>query len=259
MIEEQSLSRRILMENFEEMKDHAYWCRIQGKSRICDVFLYPQNNLEAEDLPPDKFDIIICDGPYGILGSKPECEWDDFDLDTKNGRRKFRQYYRNLFNACLKHLEESGSLFIFNYSEGASIIKSLLDDEYAIYFRRWISWVYENHFDFDGGANFQRSHEAILYYTKKAKSFTFHSDHHLDVLRCPIIKIETSLFKDGAKPLEVIRVLLDATYKPGGRLLSLFAGSGTDMVAAIEYDMDAVGFEFNPAHMENIIKRLEAL
>jgi len=229
--------------------------QIQGKRRICDIWLYPEDNLQLKNLSIDPFDIIICDGPYGI--PEIECEWDDFHFNTKKGRKRFRQYYRNLFDACLKHLKKTGSLFIFNYPEGASIIKSVLDEEYSVHFRRWITWAYENHFDFDRGTNFRRSHEAILYYTKEADGFIFNGVNAPDVLPHPIIKIESSSFKDGAKPLNVIRYLFNATHRPGGRLLTLFAGSGTDIIAATEYDMDAVGFEFNEKHIHIITRRLK--
>ena len=229
--------------------------QIKGQSRTCNGWLYPENNLLLKNLTLEPFDIIICDGPYGIL--EPACEWDDFDLDTKEGRKRFRQYYRNLFDACLKHLKKTGSLFIFNYPEGASIIKSVLDEEYSVHFRRWITWVYENYFDFDRGTNFRRSHEAILYYTKETNGFIFHGGDFPDVFSHPVIKAESSPFKDGAKPLETIRFLLNATAYPGGRLLSLFAGSGTDVVVALEHDMDVVGFEFNQMHRNIIIKRLK--
>ncbi len=227
--------------------------QIQGKRRTCNIWLYPEDNLQLKNLSIDPFDIIICDGPYGIL--EPECEWDDFDLNSKNGREKFRQYYRNLFDACLKHLKESGSIFIFNYPEGASLIKSVLDEEYPVYSRRWITWAYENHFDY--GANFRRSQETILYYTKEPDGFIFKGAGIPDVFSHPLIKIESSSFKDGAKPLPVIRNLLDATNVPAGRLLSLFAGSGTDIVATLWYDMDVVGFEFNEKHIDIITRRLK--
>lgn len=228
---------------------------IKGKNRVCNIWLYPENNLTLENLKLEPFDIIICDGPYGIL--EPECKWDNFDLNTHIGRERFRQYYRTLFDVCLKYLKDSGSLFIFNYPEGASIIKSILDEEYPIHFRKWLSWIYENHFDFDSGTNFQKYHESILYYTKKDTGFIFHGDNIPDILSYPLIKIESNLFKDGEKPLNVIRYLLKATCTPGGRLLSLFAGSGTDLLVAAEYDMDAIGFEFNHFHIEIIIRRLK--
>ncbi len=228
---------------------------IQGKSRLCNVWLYPENNLKLKDLELEPFDIIICDGPYGIM--EPACDWDNFDLQTRSGRDRFRDYYRRLFDASLKHLKDSGSLFIFNYPDGASIIKNVLDEEHDIHFRRWISWVYGNHSDFDKATNFRRSNEAILYYTKQDKGFVFHGGSAPDVLFHPIIKIESSHFKDGAKPLNVIRYLLNATCNPDCRLLSLFAGSGMDLLAAAEYDIDAVGFEFNDKHVDIITRRLK--
>lgn len=228
--------------------------QIQGKSRTCSIWLYPQNNLHLSSLKLEPFDIIVCDGPYGIL--KPECEWDDFDLNTKNGRARFRQYYRNLFDACLKHLKKSGSIFIFNYPEGASIVKSVLDDEYPVHFRRWITWVYDNHFDFDRGTNFRRSHETILYYTKQVDGFIFHGGNVSDVLSHPIVKIESSSFKDGAKPLEIMRCLINTAYCSGGRLLSLFAGTGADILATLEHDMDVVGFEFKASNFDMLVKNI---
>ena len=238
-----------------KMKDSLNF-QVQGKHRTCNIWLYPENNLHLKNLNLDPFDIIICDGPYGILA--PECEWDNFDLNSKNGRERFRQYYRNLFDSCLKHLKKSGSLFIFNYPEGASLIKSVLDDEYPVHFRRWITWVYDNHFDFDYGANFRRSHETILYYTKESDGFIFNGASIPDVFSHPLIKIESSPFKDGAKPLPIIRNLINATNVPAGRLLSLFAGSGTDIMAALQYDMDAVGFEVNSSNFDVLVKGISA-
>jgi DNA modification methylase len=227
---------------------------IQGSNRVCDVHLYPYDNLLVGGLQLEPFDVITCDGPYGILD--PPCEWDDFDLNTRHGRKKYKQYYRNLFDAALKHMKPSGSLFVFNYPEGCNIIKSLLDDEYPVYFRRWISWVYENHFDFDSGTNFRRQHETILYYTKESSGFVFNKGDFTDVLPQSILKIEENIFKDGAKPISVIEYLLSATGRAGGRLLSLFGGSGTDIVVAAKFDMDSVAFEFSSIHREIIRNRI---
>jgi len=230
--------------------------QIRGKSRICNIWLYAESNLQLKNIQMEPFDAIVCDGPYGIL--EPKCEWDNFDLNTKFGRERFRDYYSNLFNICLRYLKNSGSMFIFNYPEGASIIKSMLDDKYPVFFRRWISWFYDNHFDFDRGNNFRRSHESILYYTKQVNGFVFNENDSPDVIFHPLIRRDNDEFKDGAKPLKVLEYLLNPAHLPGGRLLSLFAGSGTDLiVSAVKYDMDAVGFEFNPIHVDIIDRRIK--
>jgi len=248
--------------------------KIKGKNRLCNARLYPENNLELKNLDLEPFDIVICDGPYGVLGSEvdaAECEWDSFVLNGKGGTNSFKEYYKRLFDVCLPHMKESASIFICGYPEGMSAVKNLLDEEYSLNFRRWITWSYDNHFDFDRGTNFHRSQETILYYTKTMSGFTFRGGGVRDILSCPIIKHESKWandtnpnhidiaheFKDGAKPLELMRPLLSATADFGGRLLSLFAGSGTDLNVAAEYDMDSVGFEFNPRHVDIITERLK--
>jgi len=113
--------------------------------------------------------------------------------------------------------------------------------------------MYENHFDFDDGTNFQRSHETILYYGSES---AFHGKAP-DVLSFPIIKIEGNEFKDGAKPVEVVDYCVRQVAVPGGRLLSLFGGSGTDVIVALMNDMDVTAFEFNDKHFNMIVDRLK--
>jgi len=243
------------------MKKDVINFKIQGKNRLCNVQLYPTNNLELKNLDLEPFDIIICDGPYGVVPPHNvevagyDCEWDSFFLDSEEGPEKFRSYYRTLLNVIIPHMADTASLFIFGFPEGMNIVKDLLDAEYTLNFRRSIAWVYENHYDFDRGLNFHRSHETILYYTK-TEDFIFRSAGVRDVINLPIALRETNVIPDGAKPTNIVEFLLDASYKPGGRLLSLFGGSGTDLIVATKYDMDAVGFEFNPLNVSVIIDRL---
>jgi len=75
--------------------------------------LYLEDNSLVKNLPPATFDVIICDGPYGI--NDGPCPWDQFDLQTKQGRRDFYDYYHNLFSMTLPSLKDSGNLFIFKF------------------------------------------------------------------------------------------------------------------------------------------------
>jgi len=238
--------------------------KIRGKTRVCDIRLYPISNIELKGLTLEPFDVVICDGPYGLVPPYDvevagyDCEWDNFILSSKKGAQGFRDYYRVLFNILIPYMNDTSSLFVFGFPEGMNIVKDLLDTEYDLNFRRAISWIYENHYDFDEGLNFHRSHETILYYTK-TKDFIFRSAGVRDVINLPIALRETNVIQDGAKPINIVEFILDASYKPDGRLLSLFGGSGTDLVAAAEYDMDAVGFEFNPLNVKVITDRLRSM
>jgi len=231
--------------------------KVPGKSKTCAVQLFQMNNLQLGNMDLEPFDIITCDGPYGIWPEYgwPDSDWDNFDLNVSQGREEFKEYYRKLFTASLKYLKDTGSLFVFNYPEGANLINIVLY-EFPVHFRRWISWIYDNHFDFDRGTNFARSHETILYYTKNASNFIFHDHIVKDCFFHPLIKIESNQFNEGAKPLKVVEFLLDVTNHPGGRLLSLFAGTGTDLIAASKYDMDSVGFEFNADNFQQLVGNL---
>jgi DNA modification methylase len=220
-----------------------------------DYVLFKENNSFVDSLPSSIVDVLIVDGPYGIVDGG--CDWDNFNLSERKGREDFYLYHKSLFAKALPRLKRSGSILIFNYPEGAAIIKTVLDNEFELVFRRWITWVYENHFDYDRGTNFRRSHEAILYYTI-SDNYVFNTPALPDVITHPIVKADECEFKEGAKPIEVVKKILSVVAVPGGTVLSLFAGSGTDFLAANACGMHAIGFEYNPYHVDILTRRMKS-
>lgn len=59
------------------------------------------------------------------------------------------------------------------------------------------------------------------------------------------------------KPLRVAERILTIAGVKGGKLLVPFAGSGTEMIAGLEYGMTVYGFEINPDFYELACKRLK--
>lgn len=58
------------------------------------------------------------------------------------------------------------------------------------------------------------------------------------------------------KPLRLTRRLLLIAARPGGKLLVPFAGSGSEMVAGLEYGMHCTGFEIEPHYFELARQRI---
>lgn len=217
--------------------------------------LYEEDNRKVALLDDASFDVLICDGPYGITW--PYCEWDRFNLAEREGRAAFYSYYHQLFSAAIPKLKSPASIFIFNYPEGAVIIAEMMEREFGLIIKRWISWHYDNHFNYEPDNVFFRANEAILFYSiGDYHENTSNSKRRSDVLNYPLIKADECDFKEGAKPLEVVRYVLDAVSVSKGSVLSLFAGSGTDFLAASCCGMSAQGFELNPRHVDILTRRL---
>lgn len=237
----------------------AVFCRVESMNKNSlslnglKCTLFEEDNARVVELPIEIADVMVVDGPYGIMDDG--CPWDDYDLSTKSGRNRFYDYYKGLFSRALPRVKKTGTVFVFNYSEGASIIKSVLDNEFDLVFRRWIAWIYPNHYDYERGLNFRCSHEAILYYTI-TDDYVFHPPGPPDVIHHPILKASEIEFQDGAKPLEVVRSLLKVVAVPEGTVLSLFAGSGTDLIAANLCRMHSIGFEARDEHVELLVRRM---
>ncbi len=60
------------------------------------------------------------------------------------------------------------------------------------------------------------------------------------------------------KPLRLLDRLFLVAGTPGGRLLSPFAGSGSDLVAAVRHGMRPTGFEIDPRYHRIAARRLAA-
>lgn len=58
------------------------------------------------------------------------------------------------------------------------------------------------------------------------------------------------------KPLDLVTPLIRYSCPPGGRLLVPFAGSGSDLIAAREVGVEALGFETDPDHYAAAVARL---
>ena len=59
------------------------------------------------------------------------------------------------------------------------------------------------------------------------------------------------------KPIRVAERILLISGVKGGTLLVPFAGSGTEMVAGINYGMNVIGFEIEPEYFDIATKRLQ--
>ena len=59
------------------------------------------------------------------------------------------------------------------------------------------------------------------------------------------------------KPLRVSERILTIAGVKDGNLLVPFAGSGTEMLAGLEYGMNVYGYELDPAFYELACKRLQ--
>lgn len=118
-----------------------------------------------KEIKDQTVDIIICDPPYNI--------GKDFGNDTDNQKMEDYLYWcQEWIVECLRILKNTGTLYIYGFSETLSFIRTKIPLNVNV---RWLVWNYTN--KTCPNLNFwQRSHESILCCYKSKKDICFNRD-----------------------------------------------------------------------------------
>ena len=245
-----------------------------------------------KELQSDSFDLCIVDPPYGAsskhnwdygkkgklkgFGGEWNLENEAWDLLSQN--ESFISTY-----SWLKELKRvikiEGSIWIhstYHNSGFVNVCCQLLGLEII----NEIAWYKRNSFPNISGRRLTASHETILwvhkggeknrkYYFNYEASKSFHSSSDLlkkagkqmrTVWDIPNNKSKDEM-KYGShptqKPIKVSERILALCGVKEGNLLVPFAGSGTEMVAGLNFGMNVTGFEIESDYISIAQKRLE--
>ncbi len=255
------------------------------------VELYLQDVLAGvRDLPDKSFDLAIADPPYG---ASTKASWKlakDHSLDGFGGAWKLASHTWDQFNGLdgfeftlcwldeLKRLvKPGGSIWIHSTYHNSGIV-NVACQILGLEIINEVIWYKRNAFPNLSGRRLTASHETILwvhtgedkreyyfnYEAVKAASFPGDSlkktgKQLRTVWDIPNNKkpIELKFGKHPTqKPVQLIERMLLISAARGGRLLTPFLGSGTDVIAALQYDMDCVGFEIEPEYFDLACQRI---
>jgi site-specific DNA-methyltransferase (adenine-specific) len=102
------------------------------------------------------------------------------------------------------------------------------------------------------GTGFRPQHEMIIHLTKRAP--VFHHAGYGNVLDCPRTGAERE--HPTAKPIDLMRALVEVVAGPGALVIDPFMGSGTTGVAAVNLGRRFIGVEVDPANFEIACRRI---
>jgi len=265
---------------------------IPSKATIMHASIYNRNFLEAaKEYPDNSFDVAICDPPYnlskggkwnwdpsaGLPGfggrwDKVMQDWDDMSLE---------EYFQ--FTCCwlleVKRLvKPEGSLWIHGTYHNAGISNFLLQ-LLEIEIINEVIWYKRNSFPNLAGRRLTASHESIIWaHTGKNRKYFFDYEFtknfadSSDQLKMPGKQMRTvwdvpnnksrDELKYGKHPTQkpvklierMLRISCDSTKDIV--VLSPFAGSGTDLVAASNLGLKSIGFEIDESYYDLARQRL---
>ncbi len=228
------------------------------------------NALEVmEDMPETElFDAVISDPPYssgaatmnGLAKStaekytttKKNCPFPDFEGDTMD-KRSWGNMMMRVLRLAREHTRLGGVLVLFVDWRQYPILTDVL---------QWSGWTWRGVavWDKGGGCRPQRGR-----FKQQAEYIVWGSNGALPIDRpVPCLPgVYTIPNVQGAqrihqtqKPLELMRQIVRICV-PKGRILDMFCGSGTTLLAADMEGYDALGIELSKAIRDSAVQRLE--
>jgi site-specific DNA-methyltransferase (adenine-specific) len=174
---------------------------------------------------------------------------------------------------AMRCLNDEGSLFIFGTFHNIGLINRIAQLRGYVILNELI-WVLRNSRPHLAKRRLQASHQNILWIAKNFDACRFNyaackrahdPDDFLsaantqarDVMDIPTAGHENRTGFPAPKPLAVYERLLRIAGKPSGRLLDLFSGSGTGIVAAMRWGMESISVERDPNYVADICQRVD--
>lgn len=244
-----------------------------------------------KSLDDNSIDLIIADPPYNLskgnnlqwdnseelsgLGgnwNKVMQDWDNYTFDD------YLQFTREWLTQAKRILKPTGSMWIFGTYHNIGII-NVICQQLGIEIINEVIWYKRNAFPNLSGRRLTASHETILWCNKGGKKREYYFDYEYskngnfsnDQLKSEgkqmrtvwdipnnKEKYELAYGKHPTqKPVSILKRIVRLTSKKGDIMLTPFAGSGSECIAAKATGRNYIGFEIDKEYYDLANTRLE--
>ena len=247
----------------------------EPKARLGDIYLLGDHRLMCGDSTiladvqklagGEEIDLLLTDPPYNVdyQGTAGKIKNDNMEDSA------FRQFLTDAFLNAVMVMKPGASFYIWHADyEGYNFRGACRDSMLRV--RQCLIWV-KNALVL-GRQDFQWKHEPCLYgekeidvedetqpclygWTEGKKHYFFKNRRQSTVLEFP--KPTKSAEHPTMKPIRLFDYQMQCSSKPGDRVLDLFSGSDTTIMACEQNGRKAYCMEFDPKFVDVIIDRWE--
>ena len=250
---EKLLDRDVMEDSFEdELPEVAY-------AKSGDVFVFGKHRLmcgdstKSEDVAKltdgEKMDMAFTDPPYNVAyeGSTGMTIQNDSQSDED-----FYNFLLAAFNNLYESLKPGGAIYVCHAdSEGVNFRNAFKAAGFKL--AECLIWV-KNSLVL-GRQDYHWRHEPILYGWKEGAGHYFINDRSQDTI-WEYNKPKVNDLHPIMKPLELVGRALKNSSKNGEKIIDLFGGSGSTMIAAEQINRTAYLIELDEKYTDVIVKRM---
>lgn len=199
-------------------------------------------------------DMLLTDPPYNVdyVGKTSEA------LKIKNDNMSDNQFYeflKKVFENMYSVTKEGASIYVFHAdTEGLNFRKAFKDAGYKL--AECLIWKKDCFVI--GRQDYQWQHEPILYGWKEGAAHHFINDRTQSTI-LEFDRPRQSSLHPTMKPIDLVARLLKNSSKENDKILDLFGGSGSTIIAAEQLNRNCYTMELDPKYCDVIVKRWESL
>lgn len=199
-----------------------------------------------------KADLLITDPPYNVnYEGKTE---DSLKIQNDNKTSsEFYEFLKSAFDSVADYLKEGASFYVwYASSEVVNFVTALVDSGFLV--KQELIWC-KNTFVL-GRQDYHWQHEPCLYGWKSDGSHKWRGDRK----QTTVLEFDKPLAnKDHPtmKPVPLFDYQIKNSSRKGDKVLDIFGGSGTTMIACEQNGRQAYLMELDPRYVDVIVNRWE--
>lgn len=199
-------------------------------------------------------DLLLTDPPYNVNYQGGTAKREKLKNDNLKAE-EYRAFLTAAFSNAYEYMREGACFYVWHSTREHRNFETALNNA-GLQVRQQLIWN-KSHFIL-GRADYHWKHEPCLYGWKEGAAHSWYSDRKQTTV-LNFKKPTKNRLHPTMKPVEMMRYLIGNSTKEGDKVLDLFGGSGSTLIAAEELNRTCYTMELEPKYCEVIIERWETL